>query len=120
MDAGALIAFDRNNRRVRRLVELAIEHEGALHVPAGVVAQAWGDASRQARLARLVGSGRLSIRNLDVTEAKAAGVLCAASGTADVIDASVVLLARRHGAVVVTSDPDDLRRFDPTLEVAAC
>jgi hypothetical protein len=28
------------------------------------------------------------------------------------VDASVVLLARRHSARVVTSDPDDIRRID--------
>jgi hypothetical protein len=34
---------------------------------------------------------------------------------ADVIDASVVLLARQHSAVVVTSDVKDLIRLDPGL-----
>jgi len=120
LDAGGLIAFERNDRRVRRLVELAIEHDRTLHVPTGVVAQVWRDGARQARLARLVGSGRLSVRSLDLEEAQAAGVLCGAAQTRDVVDASVVLLARRHGAVVVTSDPDDLSALDPKLEVIAC
>ena len=53
------------------------------------------------------GGGRT--RDLDVDTAKAAGHLCGATGTADVIDASVVLLAREHRAVVVTSDADDIR-----------
>ena len=39
LDAGALIAVERNDRRVRRLVELAVEHGSPLHVPAGVVGQ---------------------------------------------------------------------------------
>lgn len=34
--------------------------------------------------------------------------------TTDVVDASVVLTARREGAVVVTSDASDLRRLDPS------
>ncbi len=37
----------------------------------------------------------------------------------DVIDALVVLLARSLGAVVITSDPDDLKRLDNTLVLHA-
>jgi hypothetical protein len=36
-------------------------------------------------------------------------VACGAAGTADVVDALVVVLARQLAAPVVTSDPDDLR-----------
>jgi hypothetical protein len=43
--------------------------------------------------------------------------LLAASGTADVVDAHVVVCARRAGQRVATSDPDDLRRLDPSLDV---
>jgi hypothetical protein len=50
---------------------------------------------------------------VDQVLAEAAGVLCGRTRTADVIDASVVLVARRERAVVVTSDADDLRRLDP-------
>jgi len=120
LDAGALIAFERNDRRVRRLVELAAEHGRPLYVPAGVVGQAWRDGSRQVRLARLLKSGVLDVRDLDLDEACAAGSLCGMTATADVIDASVALLARRHGAAVVTSDPDDLRRLDARLPLVIC
>jgi hypothetical protein len=41
LDPGALIAFERNDRRIRTLVELAIVNCRALHAPAGVIAQAW-------------------------------------------------------------------------------
>jgi hypothetical protein len=37
-----------------------------------------------------------------------------------VVDASVVLLARSHGAPIVTSDPDDLLRIDPKAQLVAC
>ncbi len=120
LDAGALIAFERNDRRVRRLVELSVEHDRRLHVPAGVIAQVWRDGARQGRLARLVKSGLLDVRALDLDEARAAGVTCGATGTADVIDASVAILARRHRATVVTSDPEDLRRLDPELALVVC
>jgi len=120
LDAGALVAFERNDRRVRRLIELAAEHGASLHVPAGVIAQVWRDGARQARLSRLVSSGLLDVRNLDLEEARAAGSLCGITGTADVVDASVALLARRHRAVVATSDPDDLRRLDADLPLIRC
>jgi predicted nucleic acid-binding protein len=120
LDAGALIAFERNDPRVRTLVELALAHGGALHTPAGVVAQVWRDGRRQARLARLLGSGLISVQPLDVEEAQAAGVLCGRAKSRDVVDASVALLARRWRAKVVTSDPDDLRRVDPSLDPVPC
>jgi predicted nucleic acid-binding protein len=120
LDAGALVAFERNDRRLRRLIELAAEHGGSLHVPAGVVAQVWRGGSRQARLARLLNSELVNVRDLDLDEARAAGALCGLAGTADVIDASVALLARRHRAAVVTSDPDDLRLLDARLEIIVC
>ncbi|MDA8284007.1 MAG: PIN domain nuclease [Actinomycetota bacterium] len=120
LDAGALVAFERNDRRVRRLVELAADHGRRLHVPAGAIGQVWRDGARQARLARLVKSGVLDVRALDLDEARAAGVACGLSGTADVIDASVAILARRHGAIVVTSDPADLRRLDSGLTLVVC
>jgi len=120
LDAGALVAFERNDRRVRRLIELAAEHGASVYVPAGVVGQVWRDGSRQARLARLLKSGLLDVRDLDLEEARAAGTLCGMTATADVIDASVALLARRHDAAVVTSDPDDLRRLDALLPLITC
>jgi predicted nucleic acid-binding protein len=120
LDAGALIAFERNDRRVRTLIELAMAHGRTLCVPAGVVAQVWRDGARQARLARLLGSGLLDVQVLDRDEAQAVGVLCGRSGTSDVVDASVALLARRLRAVVVTSDPDDLRRLDPLVNLVVC
>lgn len=119
-DAGALIAFERNDPKLRTLVDLALAHGAILHVPAGVVAQVWRDGRRQARLARLLGSGFVKVQALDQAEAEAAGVVCGISGTPDIVDASVVLLARRHQAKVVTSDADDLRHIDPTLDLVTC
>jgi hypothetical protein len=98
----------------------AVAHGVTLHGPAGVVGQVWRDGRRQARLARLLGSGAVDVQPLDRDRAQAAGVLCGKSGTTDVIDASVALLAREKRAPVVTSDPDDLRRIDPTLAVVRC
>ena len=120
LDSGALIAFERNDKKVRTLIELAHGHGRTLHVPAGVVAQVWRDGRRQSRLARLLGSNVVAVRALDRAEAQAVGVLCGEKRHNDVVDASVILLARRLRAKIVTSDSDDLQRLDPTLRLVSC
>ena len=117
LDAGALIAFERNDRRVVALVAQALHHGWALVVPAGVVGQVWRDGKRQARLARLLGTRELQIEALDDRRAREAGQLCGVRGTSDVIDASVVLGARARGHKIMTSDPVDLERLDPRAEL---
>lgn len=116
LDAGALIAVERADRRIVRLLELAAE----VHVPAGALAQAWRNPARQVRLVRVMASDGVQIHSLDAASARAAGQLCAATGTSDVIDASVILVARSVGGVAVTSDPDDLRRLDPGISLVPC
>lgn len=116
LDAGGLIAIDRADRRVIRLLELAEE----VHVPAAVLAQAWRNPARQVRLVRALAADPVQIHPLDGPEAKAVGQLCGATGTADVADASVALVARLVAGVTVTSDPDDLHRIDPTLDLVHC
>jgi hypothetical protein len=120
LDAGALIAFEKNDRRVRTVVELALANGGEVHTTGGVVAQVWRDGARQARLARLLGSGFVRVQPLDLEEGQATGAVCGVSGTRDVVDASIALLAARHRAVVITSDADDLRKIDPRLELVEC
>ncbi len=112
LDAGALIAFERNDRRAVALVARSLVHGHALAVPAGVVAQVWRDGRRQSRLARLLAAGEVEIVALDDYRAREAGQLCGAMGTSDVVDASVVLCARTRRHRIVTSDSDDLRRLD--------
>lgn len=115
LDAGALIAFERADREAVTLVARARERHEPLSVPVGVIGQVWRDGRRQARVARLLGSGSVEIVELDDIGARAAGQLCGVSGTAEVIDATVVLCARGRGRRIATSDPDDMRRLDPTL-----
>ncbi len=116
LDAGALIAVDRADRRMIRLLELA--HE--VHVPAGALAQAWRNPARQVRLVRVVSSDEVTIHPLNDAGARAAGQLCAATSTSDVIDASVVLVARVVDGVTVTGDVDDLRRLDRGIDLIRC
>jgi hypothetical protein len=113
LDAGALIAFDRNDRRLVALIAQSLEHGHSLAVPAGVVGQVWRDGRRQARLARFLGSDMVEVETLDDQRARQAGQLCGVRGVSDVIDASVVLCARARGHRIATSDPADLQRLDP-------
>jgi predicted nucleic acid-binding protein len=117
LDTGALIGFERNERRVVAIVTRALEHHDPLLVPAGVVAQAWRDGSRQTRLARLLGSPLCEVLVLDDRQARAAGQLCGVADSTDVVDASVAVAARDRGARVMSSDPDDLRQLDSRLDV---
>ena len=117
MDAGALIAVDRNDRRVLVLLARARETGSRVTVPASALAQAVRHPERQARLARLLRQPTTDVVPLDRVDATSIGRLLAASGTSDVVDAHVVICARRAGQQAVTSDPDDLRALDPTLQV---
>jgi hypothetical protein len=54
---------------------------------------------------------------LDEQLARSGGELCGATNTSDIIDASVVILARERRDLIVTGDPDDLRRLDPAASI---
>jgi hypothetical protein len=117
MDAGALIGVDRNDRRVLVLLARARETGSRVTVPASALAQAVRHPEPQTRLARLLRQLTTDVVPLDRVDATSVGRLLAASGTSDVVDAHVVICARRAGQKAVTSDPDDLRALDPTLQV---
>lgn len=119
-DTGALLAFERHERKVSVLLQRARDLKRPIVIPAGALGQAWRKGGpRQARLAILLSGKRVSVHDLTRGRAQAAGELCGRSGTADIVDASVVLAAWANGHVVVTSDPDDIRRLDPGLTVVA-
>ncbi len=117
LDAGALIAFARGDGRARALVREALRAGVRLVIPAGVLGQVWRGAARQAPVRALLKGPTTVVPALDQVLAEASGVLCGRAGTSDVIDASVVLVARRERAVVVTSDLDDIKHLDRALPV---
>jgi hypothetical protein len=84
---------------------------------AGVLGQGWRGAARRAPLRALMKGPTTVVVPLDEVLAEAAGVLCGRAGTSDVIDASVVLLARRERALLLTNDVDDMRRLDPGVDI---
>ncbi len=120
LDTGALIALEQGDRDTAAVIEVALREHRAVLVPAGVVGQAWRGGARQARLGRVLNARDLRVEPLTDTGARTAGVLCGVAGTADVIDASVVLIARRHNATVISSDRSDLEVLDPTVPIVDC
>lgn len=119
LDAGALIALDRNNRRVIALLARAAERSARVTVPATALAQAIREPAKQARLSRLIRQPQTRVESLDAVSATQVGLLLAATRTADIADAHVVICAKRGNDLIVTSDPRDLQQRDPQARVLA-
>lgn len=117
LDAGGLIALDRNDRRVIVLLARARETGARVTIPGTALAQAIRRPERQIRLARLVRQPTTDVVALDRVDATNVGRLLAATGTADIADAHIVICARRASQDIVTSDPDDLRLLDPAVRL---
>jgi hypothetical protein len=109
LDAGALVAVDRGDRAIMARLRASQQHGLELRTNAMVIAQVWRDRhGRQVNLARLLRA--VDVRAVGPRDGRHAGVLQAAAGTADPIDATVVLLAA-PGDRILTSDPGDLARL---------
>lgn len=117
LDTGALIALERGDVRMRALLREAVRRNASVVVPSGVVAQAWRGGPRQARIARLLDAESTDVEVLDHVMARAVGVICGRAGTRGVVDAQVALVARARGHAVITTDPDDLAKLDPSLKL---
>ncbi|MBL8238440.1 MAG: hypothetical protein JNM66_13535 [Bryobacterales bacterium] len=107
-DAGVLVAADRGDRRVwlehtARLMERCVPL-----VPAPVLAQV-SLTARQAQLRRFLAG--CHIEPLGERDAHLAGSLLGKSRTTDVVDASVVAIAIRSQAVIITGDVADMERL---------
>lgn len=114
-DAGGLIALDRGDRRVLAILARAAERGLRITIPATALAQAIRAPARQARLARLIRQPGTDLVALDGPDATAVGLLLAQMASAGIVDAHVVIGARRAGQAVVTSAAADLRRIAPEL-----
>jgi hypothetical protein len=110
LDAGALVAIDRDDQTIHRL----LRSPGARRTSCAVVSEVWRHGATQARLA-------LALRGIEVVPLndevdRRIGELLRDSGTSDVVDGHVALLAA-PGDRVVTSDPGDLGRLLKTRGV---
>jgi hypothetical protein len=115
LDAGFLISIDRGERAARNLLVALARRGQPLRTTHPVLAQVWRDGASQARLAAFL----RSVEVLPLDDGKPLGRLLAVAGTADVVDAHLVLLAVRFGDAVLTGDPDDLGRVAAALGAAA-
>jgi predicted nucleic acid-binding protein len=113
LDAGALIALERSDRRVIALLARAAATDATVTVPASVLARTIRDPAREALTSRLIRQPNTRVPALDGGAAVQVGRLLAASRTSDVVDAHVVLCAREADDSIVTTDPRDLARLDP-------
>ena len=107
-DSGALVAAERNDRRLWADHRVRLEAGVVPVVPAPVVAQV-SRSPRQAQLRRLLRG--CEVLALDEAMAHAVGRLLGRAGTSDVVDATVVTLAIGRQAQIVTGDWDDVSQL---------
>lgn len=106
LDAGALIAIAKNDRRMAARLLAAHEEEEELKTHPFVIAQVWRDGRRQVQLARLLRG--VNVVPVDENLGRRSGELLGKAKTRDPIDAAVVLIAE-DGEAIVTSDPGDIQ-----------
>lgn len=109
LDSGALIAFERRDRRVLAHLKEAQGRGADLTVPAAVVAEVWRGGPRAARLSMLLAA--CVVEPLSERLARSAGEALAAVAGAGTIDAIVMASAATRRDRVLTSDPGDLLRL---------
>lgn len=107
LDTGALIALERRDLRMRRLLIHVERARETLVVPTVALGEWWRGRSdlRDEILEALV------VEPLDAGLAKRAGEALARVRGATFVDAVVMASAASRGDVIYTSDPDDLMRL---------
>lgn len=106
--AGGLIGIERNDRRLLTILKRAQQLGDFVVIPAPALAQVWR-GPRSAQISAFLKQARIEI--LDEDLAKEAGMLCGRTGTSDIVDAAVVIVAGRQHHDIVTSDTKDLQRL---------
>jgi predicted nucleic acid-binding protein len=109
LDSGALIAFERNDRRMMAHLKEAARRDADLTVPSAVVAEVWRGGPRSARVALLLDA--CSVQPLTDACARSAGEALAAVRGSGTIDAIVMASAAQRGDAVLASDEEDLQRL---------
>jgi predicted nucleic acid-binding protein len=107
LDAGALIAYERGDVRIREILTLSYARGIVPTIPAVALAEVWRGDAKDARLARLLKT--CSVEVVDERMARTAGSLRRATSGAGTIDACIAVGVRRRGDAIATSDPLDLR-----------
>ena len=114
-DTGALVAGERNDRRMWALHAGFLAEEVAPVVPAPVLAEAWRGGARQASLSRLL--AMCDVEPMTEDQSRQVGVLAGKAAPDDVVDVTVVEGAIRRRHAVVTSNEDHIRRVADAARV---
>ncbi len=113
IDAGPFIVDSENlNSRLWALIKRAAERGEELHTTHPVLAQVWREPATQANLAR-------ALRHFDIhplDESVTVGRRLAKSGTSDVVDAHLAVVAEGLGTFVLTSDREDMLGLNARFE----
>ncbi|HEY7961274.1 MAG TPA: PIN domain-containing protein [Solirubrobacteraceae bacterium] len=118
LDAGALIAYERGDERIREILAVAYARGLAPTIPAIALAEVWRGDPKDARVARLLKA--CSVETVDERLARDAGRLRRAMPGAGTIDACIAVGVNKRRDAVVTSDADDMRRLlGPGLTILA-
>jgi predicted nucleic acid-binding protein len=107
LDAGALIAYERGDERIREILTVAYARGLVPTIPAIALAEVWRGDAKDARVARLLKAS--SIETVDEQLARAAGSLRRDTPGSGTIDACVAVGVRRRLDAIATSDPNDMR-----------
>jgi predicted nucleic acid-binding protein len=107
-DTGALVAGERNDRRMWALHAGFLAEEIVPVVPAPVLAEAWRGGARQANLSRLL--AMCTIEPMTEEQARRVGVLAGKAEHDDIVDVTVVEGALRRHDGVVTANDEHIRR----------
>ena len=116
LDAGALVAVDRRDRRIGAQLRVLQQQGTPLRASTAVVGQVWRDGRKQANLARVLAG--VGIEPLSKDDGKRIGELLAQAASSDVVDAHVALMVA-PADLVLTSDPGDIRKLLRAREVSA-
>ncbi len=109
LDAGALIAYERGEERVREILAVAYARGVVPTIPAIALAEVWRGDAKDARVARLLKA--CSIEAVDERLAREAGRLRRATPGAMTLDACIAVGVSRRRDAIATSDPSDMRRL---------
>jgi hypothetical protein len=115
-DTGALVAAERNDRRMWARHGALLDQEVVPTVPAPVLAEAWRGGARQASLSRLLAV--CEVEPMSAAQARRVGVLARKAGHDDIVDVTVVEGAIRRGDAIVTADDAEIRRIADAAGVA--
>jgi hypothetical protein len=114
LDAGVFISLDNPSQR-RVVLALMQRMQAASIEPTTnevVLAQAWRDPARQVPIAMLVKATTV----YPFGDPKVVGMRCAASGTSDVVDASLAVLADQLDLTILTTDPLDMANLNAAYQ----